>query len=205
VTTEGQHQTVLVVREHSEDRLLLDEITRPKRGAQPTSWRGWIEANAPGSSTWLCHVIDLKSGQVTACYSFGQGEWLPTNGQNWFLSTLFSLNLAPLPPFSRRRLGPMTASSQEESRNLWHPKLIVEGASIPGAHFSAWQCRWPADGSQLSDQWIVLYFPECKGAFPHYLPYWIELNDPAHAAKLRTIDSGKGARCTRLLPPCPQL
>lgn len=200
VTTEGKHQTVLLVRGRSDGHLYLDEITCPQKGHGPISWKGWIEEGAPGASTWLCHVIDLKTGGVPSCYSFTQEAWVDTHGQNWFLSTLLSLPLSKLPNAARRRIGPTTPSSSEDVRRLWQPRLIFEGYPVRGATFSAWHCCWPNDGSELAGQWIVLYLPEGNGPFPTYLPYWIELNDPMHAAKLRTVDSGKNARSSRRLP-----
>jgi len=189
VATEGQNQTLLLIREQSGDFLVLDEITRPNQG-KIESWKVWTEEGARGSTSWISHKVDLTTGRICASYSHTKGAIVESGPLNLFLSTLFRLQFQPMSDLYRRRVGPITAADPM-SRPLWQPRLTLEGKVIKGAHFDAWSAQWPCDGSDLSGKSVTIYLLKENGNYPKTLPYWVEINDGLYTAKLRIIDSGR--------------
>ena len=53
VVTERANYSLLLIRQKSADRLILEEISTPK--PQP-SWKQWVEERAPGATSWVVSV-----------------------------------------------------------------------------------------------------------------------------------------------------
>ncbi len=189
VTSEGQNQTLLLIREQGGDFLVLDEITRPNRN-KIHNWKTWVEEGASQNTSWISHCIDLTSGTITHSYSHTKGAWVKSGPLNTFLSTLFCLPFQPMNNLYRRRVGPITAADPM-SRPLWQPRLTLEGQVMRGIEFDAWCTQWPSDQTELAGKGITIYLPKGNGNYPKTLPYWVEINDTIYTAKLRVIDSGR--------------
>lgn len=190
VTEANKMITLLAIRSHTSDALILEEISAPVSNLKqmPASWAEWVKAKAPGHTSWSMIEIDLQSGQVLECYSFSRSAWVQVSQNESIMATLLDLPLKPVASDERKRIGPPPLNGEPDFRKIWNPPLIFERKKVENAHFDVFQTTWPKDGSELSNQQVILYFDQEK-RIP--LPFWIQV-DTAHAtAALRTIDSGK--------------
>ncbi|MBS0620885.1 MAG: hypothetical protein JSS61_05455 [Verrucomicrobia bacterium] len=204
LTAQESNYSLLIVRSRSEHTLVLEEIAIPKAQVdlKKMDWQGWLTKFAPGHTSWTAYEIDLDSGKLIECYSYSKQGWLALDSSEQFLARLFSLPLRPVQDKERKRIG-RAPSGDADHRPLWNPPLVEGGKKALNPSFEVWKTRWPDDGSLLALCQIELYFS--KGGFP--LPYWIEVQSPHYAFKMRTVDSGHKMTSPRPLsiPKRPQL
>jgi hypothetical protein len=181
----GKTITLIAIRSTNKQSIILEEITAPTPKPKPENWVGWIQAKAPGHTSWSMIELDLTSKQVLECYSFNAHGWL--NSSNNFLASLLHLPLSVVDVKERRRIGPQPQEGEPDRRKIWNPPLIMNGKKIEGATFTAFEARWPQDGSELSDKTVNLYFDR-EGRSP--LPCWIQVDTGEVSVSLRAIDSG---------------
>lgn len=191
VTACNKNQTILLIRDHSDDRLTIEEITvaESKKIPQTYTWKDWIANGAPSHTSWILYEIDLSTGQILRSYSFTKQCWLKIDDRDNFLSKLLNLRFRLVPEENRKRIG---RGPNIEKRPLWQPQMIVEGRKVDNVAFDAWRTRWPQDGSDLSGKMIEVYLPQDDVLYPGYFPYWLEISGIAGKAKIRIVDSGHG-------------
>src|SRR3989344_4760563 len=186
VTESNQTFTILAIRSMTPRSLILEEITAPLK-KRPSSWSEWVKAKAPGHSSWSMMEIDLQSGEVLECYSFSRSAWVQFAPSENLVASLLQLPLHSVDSKQRRRIGPPPGDGESDVRKIWHPPLVFEGKTLSKVTFDAFEAKWPADGSELAEKVITLYFDR-ELQFP--LPYWIQV-DLSHATShVRAIDSG---------------
>ena len=183
----GKTITLLAIRSISDQSMVLEEISAPAMKKKPDSWTEWIQAKAPGHTSWSMIEIDLQNRQVLECYSFSRSAWLSQSPQDSFLATLLHLPVTPIDPQNLRRIGSPPQEGEKDHRQIWNPPLVVNGKAIEGAMFNAFEAVWPKDSSELAGKTVSLYFDR-SGQSP--LPCWIQVDTGAITASLRAIDSG---------------
>lgn len=185
VISQGKNYTLFHIFDAQKDFLTIQEITIPASMAfqQVTSWPDWMQSRAPCNTSWVQYQIDLNKGELKNYYSFTKNGWFTVPAAENFLETLLKLDLFPLPPSKRKRVG--------TSKMLWEPKMIINGQVHPEVHFNAYQTRWPKDESALSDKVIEIYLPEDAENYPAYFPYWLQTQGIIGQAKVRIVDSGR--------------
>lgn len=188
VAAQGKMISLLRVAGNEGGKLTLDEISAPASVA-PGSWREWAMQGAPCHASWVLYQIDLTTGEMLSAYSYTRKCYFKMAEAENFLGTLLSLDLKPIPNSSRKLVGPLPTGGPD-FRKVWQPKLIIDGAQVPGVNFTAWKTRWPKDGSELSDRVIEIYLPENE-RYPSYFPHWLEISGFIGKAKVRIIDSGE--------------
>ena len=190
VTEANRMITVLAIRSLTPTTLILEEISAPLQTLKqrPSSWPDWVKANAPGHTSWSMVEIDLQKGQVIECYSFSRSGWIQLSQKENLFATLLHLPMKPLPKEKKRKIGPPPLQGEPDVRKVWTPPLVYEGKKIEPAHFDVFQTLWPEDGTELSNQEVILYFDKEK-RFP--FPFWIQIETSHATVALRTIDSGK--------------
>ena len=57
VTEQAKNYSLLLIRQKSEGRLVLEEISTPQL---QKSWKKWVEEQAPGATAWVVYEIDLR-------------------------------------------------------------------------------------------------------------------------------------------------
>jgi hypothetical protein len=178
--------TLLAIRSISEHSMILEEISAPAMKKKPNSWAEWIQAKAPGHTSWSMIEIDLQNKQVLECYSFSRSAWLSQSPQDSFLATLLHLPVTPIAPHNLRRIGSPPPDGVDH-RQIWKPPLFINGEQIENATFQAFEAVWPQDNSELAGKTVSLYFDrEVKSP----LPCWIQVDTGNITASLRAIDSG---------------
>ena len=182
----NQTLTLLAIRCKTDSKIILEEITTPHQ-TLPSSWASWIDANAPGHTSWTLTEIDLNSIQVLQCYSFTKSAWIQiTQGESPLL-TLLTLPLSKVPLSQQRKIGPPPQDGESDFRSVWKPPLVFEGKQIEHPTFDVYQATWPKDASPFSEKTICLYFDHHKRT---PFPYFLQI-DTAHATGvLRTLDAG---------------
>ncbi len=187
VTAQENNYSLLFIRSITADTLLLEEISVPAHqvDVKKIQWKEWVSNKAPGHTSWTLYEIDRKSDKLIECFSFSKNGWLFLDESEQFLTRLLSLQLNLVPNKDRKKIGPLPVSNEEDRRALWNPPLIVEGKKIAKPSFDVLKVQWPDDNSRLSCCNIELYF---ANDFP--FPYWLEVQSPHYAFKMRTIDSG---------------
>lgn len=190
VTEANKMITVLSIRSITPASLILEEISAPLQNLQqrPASWPAWVEAKAPGHTSWSMIEIDLQNGQVIECYSFSRSTWVRLSQKESLFATLLQLPLKNLPQDKRRKIGPAPLAGEPDHRKIWNPPLVFDGKKIANPRFEVYETTWPEDGTELSNKEISIYFDKEK-KFP--LPFWIQVETSHATAALRTIDSGK--------------
>ncbi len=185
VTHQQGTYTVLLIRDLTSGSLIIEEASIPEIDHDPSlSWKEWIEAKAPGHTSWTAYQIDFSSNKLSECYSYAQGNWLYTDDPNHFLTKLLSLSLVRTPQDLQKRIGPAPSSEEVDHRAFWHPPVVINGKESPKTSIVSWIGRWPKDETILSGCDVELYF----GNFS--FPYWIEIKTPHYMAPIRTVDSG---------------
>ncbi len=171
VTEQIQSYSVLIIRQKSENRLVLEEISTPKL---QSSWKKWVQEEAPGATSWLVYEIDLKANKLIESYSFTQGGWLFVEEGDHFLTQLLALPLQKIPTAKRKRIGPAPKGGDEDRRSVWMPQA------------EAFETKWPEDNSRIASSCIHLYFTTSP------FPTWIELQEGHYDFKIRALETGKG-------------
>ncbi len=187
VTAQENNYSLLFIRSVTSDLLLLEEISVPAHqvDVKKVHWKEWVSNQAPGHTSWTLYEIDRKTNKLIECFSYSKNGWLFLDESEQFLTRLLSLPLHLVPNKDRKKIGPPPINSEEDRRSLWNPPWIVEGKKIVKPSFEVLKAQWPDDNSRLSCCDIELYFAK---DFP--LPYWLEIQSPHYAFKIRTIDSG---------------
>lgn len=203
VTAQGTTFTVLHIRDKIGNNLVMEEISAPLNRIPKNrySWRQWIEAGAPGHTSWMIYDLDIQSGYMKEAFSYTKNCWFNIPEADNFLSKLLNLDFAVITLENRKRVGPTTRdASGNYLRGVWNPRMVVDGQEIQNVKFSAWKTRWPNDGSELSGKMIEVYIPEESDLYPSYFPYWLQISGMIGKAKVRVVDSGSG-----LVSPKPLL
>jgi hypothetical protein len=187
VTAQENNYSLLFIRSMTSDTLLLEEISIPAHqvDVKKIDWKEWVSKKAPGHTSWTLYEIDRKSNKLIECFSYSKNGWLFLDESEQFLTRLLSLQLHLLSNQERKKIGPPPDKGEEDRRALWNPPLIVEGKKIAKPSFEVLKAQWPDDGSRLNRCDLELYFAK---DFP--FPYWLEVQSPHYAFKMRTIDSG---------------
>ena len=192
VIAQGNSYTLFHILMAKTPILQVEEITIPAAIAcnSVQSWREWVLNNAPQNTSWVHYRIDLSKDEITDYYSFTKNGSFSVPEADNFLRTLLKLKLEPIPYSMRRKVGP--PQREQSERNLWQPKMIVDGKLQPGVVFDAYSTIWPKDGGPISGKLIEIYLPHDAGLYPAYFPYWLQTKGMAGQANVRVIDSGKG-------------
>ncbi|MEC7838805.1 MAG: hypothetical protein VX777_02055 [Chlamydiota bacterium] len=193
VTSQNKMFSILHVKDKSSDSLVLEEITAPgnKIPRNKYTWREWVENDAPGNTSWVIYHLNTDTGNIDGSYSYTKNTWFKLREDDNFLSKLLSMEFYHVPHSERKRVGPRGASpAMRQSRQIWQPRMIVNGQVIPNVNFEAWKARWPKDGSELAGKLIEVYLPEESDRYPSYFPYWLQISGMIGKAKIRIIESG---------------
>lgn len=188
VTYQNKTYTVMLIRGKGPGSLTIEEISVPSH--LKMAWKEWIVKGAPGNSCWVRYQVDTATGYLKNYYSITQGQWMDTSKANQFLTTLLNLRFAHVPPQERKKVA---RGGGSDLRNLWQPPMIVEGKTVPKVIFEAWKTHWPRDGSELGGKEIMVYLPAESEKYPTYFPYWLQVSGLVEKAKIRIVDSGRGA------------
>lgn len=194
VTAQDKNFTVMLIRDKNDQQLTIEEISIPEQRfpkGEVHSWRQWVNEGAPGNTSWVAYTVSPYQGKMHSFYSHSKGRYCEVNQNDHFLCTLLSLKFFKTPDAERKRVGAtFRQGASQELRPFWHPKLVVEGKTIPNIPFTAWRTRWPSDQTELSGKQIDVYLPDEKSGYPAYFPYWLEVSGIVGRAKVRIIDSG---------------
>ncbi len=190
VTDQGKTNSLLFIRSLTLDTLILEEITLPDGfiDSKTMSWQSWIDAKAPGHTSWTLYEINLETGKLIECYSHSKKGWLVLDESQQFLAKLLFLSLKKIPDRERHKIGPQPQAGEPDQRAVWNPPLIIAGKKISKPQFEVWQGIWPSDGTLLANCHIELFFNKNTPLFP--FPHWIEIKSSHYNFKLHTIDSG---------------
>lgn len=193
VTAQGNNFTVLHIRDKGSNNLVVEEITAPASRIPKYrySWRQWIEIGAPGHTAWIRYNLNTSQGTMQDMFSYTKNCWFKVQEADNFLTKLLNLSFNQIPDRERKQMGSRSRHADvHDLKNLWQPKLIVNGQAIPDAKFTAWKTRWPNDGSELAGKMIEIYTPVDDVRYPSYFPYWLQISGMIGKAKVRIIDSG---------------
>lgn len=190
VTEANKMVTLLTVRSINPKTVIFEEISAPVQNLKkmPDSWADWVKAKAPGHTSWSMIEIDLQNGEVLECYSFSRSTWVRLSQKESLFATLMQLPMKSLPADKRRKIGPAPMPGELDVRKIWNPPLVHEGKKQSNAQFEVFESTWPADGSELSNKDITIYFDKEK---KFALPFWVQVETSHLTAALQTIDSGK--------------
>jgi hypothetical protein len=200
VIQSNKTQTLLHIADKRDHLLTVEEIAVPE-GKKPEnlSWKDWISRNAPGNTSWVIYDIDLRNGQMSRYFSFTKNNWYEIPDTDNFLSKLLNLRLMKMPESARKKVGPKPISGPDW-RPLWQPRMIIDGKTINGVAFDAWETKWPRDNSELSGKTIEIYLPKESDRYRAYFPYWLQINGAIGKAKVRIIDSGMNLKSPKSRP-----
>lgn len=202
VTAQGKMATMLHIFDRSPNTLAIEEISIPM-AQLPCSfegWKQWMKIGAPGNTSWMVYVIELKSGNMQQCYSITKRSWVNISQANNFLTTLLNLPFTLIPDWQKKKAGPPPLLGVPDRRPAWQPRMIVEGKEVAGVLFNAWRAHWPKDGSILSNKTIEVYLPQDNAKYPSYFPYWLQISGVVGKAQIHIIDSGHEMASPALLP-----
>ena len=197
VTEQNKNFTFLHVFEKKDNVIVLEEVVIPasRFPKQAYTWKEWFEAGAPGHTAWTLTQINTQSGTLEEIFSFTHNGWVDVSQADSFMTTLLNLRFKEVPYNERRRIGLPPGYGKPDHRQIWNPRLIVNGTPLENVSFDVWKARWPCDGSELSRKVIEAYLPEASPsmAYPIYFPYWLEVEGKIGSAKVRVVDSGMEA------------
>lgn len=197
VTQQGNIYSVLLIRSISASIVQLEEISVPdSEVSSDIIWKEWVEAKAPGHTSWCVFEIELNEAKMLESYSYSRAAWLYYGDSDHFLTKLLSLPFKTTPDTKRRRIGPAPSIEETDHRSFWTPPVIVEGIKMQKPKLSSCSANWPKDDTRLSGCEVELYF----GDFP--FPYWIDVKSTHFTASIRAVDSG--SHLTSPMPPMPQ-
>lgn len=205
VTAIDNTYTVLIIKDKTEDQISIEEISIPRERLKNPhynwcGWRKWVEAAAPGNTSWILYTIENPSGKLLRQFSYTKNAWTGNGQADHFLSQLLQLRMVRVPHNDLKRVGPPLPENAKEKRRPWMPQMVYEGKVIPQVSFEAWRTRWPKDSSELSGKMITIYVPEEDARYPSYFPYWLEVKGMLAKAKIRIIDSGRNLCSPRPVP-----
>lgn len=194
VICHNKNYTLLLVQDKRTQSLAFEEITAPSMRIPSafTSWRSWVEEEAPGHTAWVRYQVDLESGEMKNIYSYSLKTWCTIPTEENILSSLLNLKFKKIPDKDRRRIGSRGNTGSLDEQKLWQPRMVVDGQVIDDVKFDAWKTRWPKDGSELAGKMIEIYLPEESDIYPSYFPYWLQITGFVTKAKMRIVDSGSG-------------
>lgn len=192
VTAQEGNYSLLFIRSLTADTILLEEVSVPEKQieAKKFDWKKWVKEKAPGHTSWILYEIDLKSGALIECFSYSKNSWLYLDSSEQFLTKLLTLPLYPVSEKERKKIGPQPTDGEMDRRSPWNPPLLIEGKKVDKPSYDVVKTKWPEDGTRLSQCAIELYFSKLQPTFP--FPYWLEVQSPHYAFKMRTVDSGHG-------------
>lgn len=203
VTSQGKMCTVLHIRDRTLYGLVVEEITVPLNRIPKVkhSWRKWVESGASGHTAWVSFNLNVVNGNIDNAYSYTKNMWFQIPQSDNFFSQLLNLEFEHVPYGERKRVGPRTSvPTANEWKNLWQPRMIVDGQTVGNVKFEAWRALWPNDGGDLAGKLIEVYIPDDSERYPSYFPYWLQISGAVCKAKVRIVDSGTG-----LVSPKPNL
>ncbi len=200
VIMSNKTDTLLHIADRKDYLLTVEEIAVPEgKKLESVTWKEWVAQSAPGNTSWVTYEIDLRNGQMTKYYSFTKRNWFEIPDSENFLIKLLSFRLTKIPENIRKKVGPKP-SSGPDWRPLWQPKMIIEGQTVNGVMFDAWETKWPRDNSELSGKTVEVYLPKESERYRAYLPYWLQINGSIGKAKIRIIDSGTNLKSPKAMP-----
>lgn len=202
VTGQGKMATMLHIFDRSPTTLAIEEISIPmsKLPRSFQGWKQWMELGAPGNTSWMVYMIELKSGNMQQCYSMTKRSWMNVSQANNFLTTLLNLPFTLIPDWQKKKAGPPPLLGVQDRRPAWQPRMMIEGKEVSGVLFNAWRAHWPKDGSILSNKTIEVYIPQDTAKYPSYFPYWLQISGVVGKAQIHIIDSGHDLKSPALLP-----
>jgi hypothetical protein len=202
-TQQGKTYSLLLIRECSPPRLVIEEITIPaiQFDKQNLSFRDWLKEGAPGHTLWTISQVRLDTGEFEECYSYLHQGWLDLSEGKNFLSTLLGLEFYPVKKENRKMVGFPPKYGMEDKRTFWNPPLTKEGERVQ-CPCSAYYTRWPNDYSEIAKRKIEAYLPDDSSIAPTYFPYWVEVDGKVTTFQLRVIDSGTNLHSSQ--HPLPQ-
>lgn len=202
VTSQSKAYTLFHIYGKSGDILTVEEITIPQNKVpyNNLSWKEWVQRGALHHTNWILYTVQLSTGAIKECFSVSKNGWYDMSQRDSFLPTLLNLQFALVPLDERKKVGPPPHGGGPDFRTVWNPKMMLNGAVIPGVKFDAWRIYWPKDGSELSGKMIEVYLPIEGDKYPSYFPYWLQIKGSVGAATLRIIDSGTGLVSPATLP-----
>lgn len=185
---------LMLIRVHaiSPRSIIFEEITAPEEKVKikDGNWPAWVQAMAPGHSSWSMIEIDRTTGEILECYSFSRGAWLQVSSQESLIATLLKLPLQEVPSADQRRIGPAPLDGERDYRKIWQPPATIAGKK-ESLQFDVFKTLWPKDGTELAGQTLLLYFDQ-KSEFP--LPFWIQVETTHLNISFRAIDAGKSLK-----------
>lgn len=196
IAFQNKAYTLFMIYAKQNQVLTIEEVSVPQNriGNNFSSWRDWYSSGAPGNTCWIRYRLNLQTGQVLDAYSFTQQGWFSFSSANNILAKLINLDFQPIPLSERKKAGAQPPLGGLDRRPTWQPRLIVDGAQIPGIAFDGWKARWPRDNSDLDSKLIEVYLPSPTSGYPGYFPYWLEVQGMIGSAKVRIVDSGSGLK-----------
>lgn len=195
VTQQGKTLSLLLVREVSSPRVILEEITIPASQFQKenVSFREWLSKEAPGHTLWTISQLNLESGIFEECYSYDQRSWIDIRGAEQFLSTLLNLEFHPVKIEERKKIGFPPKYGVADMRHFWNPPIIFEGSKT-STDCEAYYTRWPNDHSELARRKIEIYLPSKDSLIPTAMPHWVEVDAKVTQMQFRVVDCGYNLR-----------
>lgn len=198
VAVQNKSYTLLHIYNRNSNNLVIEEITIPvtRINLKSTNWRSWVGSGAIGSTAWILYSINLNHARPQKYFSVTKNGWFELPERENFMSTLLNLRMDRLSFKERKKMGiPIVPNASD--RQLWQPKLFIDGHVVADAEFDAWRAKWPLDGSELGGKVIEIYTPK-DPRYPAYFPYWLQISGVVGNAKIRIIDSGSD-----LISPAP--
>ena len=188
VTEQNRTCTLLHLHSKTKDELVLEEVSIPSHLAKQIEWKKWIQAGAPGHTSWVMYAINTEYLTASECYSFSIENFLVTETFDTFLSPLLTLDLKEVSEEKRKMIIPAARPGEVENKKLWGPTLYRSGEKVNNPIYDVYETVWPDDDSELSGKRLTLYFDHNQPLFP--FPYWMQLKNGAMKFKIRALDSG---------------
>lgn len=184
-----KHATLLLIREISEEDLVIEEITGPLQilNQYRGEWQKWLEAGATLHTSWTISDINLKTGDLKWVFSVPTHEFISSIQDFSFLPKLLTLPLQNVNQDARKRIGPEPMPGEIDMRKLWLPKIWYKGELVTPT-IEVKEVNWPHDTSALSGKHIDLYIPQSNALT--YFPYWIEIRGNIGKFRIGVEDSG---------------
>lgn len=200
LSEQNGNYSMLLVRENNSQKLLLEEITIPRKelNLKKRSGKEWLAKGAPGNTSWILYKLDLKSKKIDYAFSHTRHSKLYLDQGEHYLAQLLSLPMKKMQNHKRKKIGIEPAPGEADTRAVWNPPKMALGKPIKGHPFDAWHGTWKKDGSQLSNCGIDLYFDAQESDFP--FPHWIEIASAHYNFKMRVMESGNDAQSPKNIP-----
>lgn len=191
VLSQGKNNVLLHINHKDNHDVFIEEITIPVALMNHVhNWKTWIYEGAYHHTSWILYKINLSNGNLEKAYSVTKNSWIDPSNGSWFLPTLLKLKMNEVSEEKRSKVGLAPIGGSPDFREVWNPKVFFEGKEVSKVKFNAYKTSWPQDNSELSGKIIEVYLPAEKGAYPSYLPYWIQVKGNIGRVAVRVIDSG---------------